>query len=106
MDTLSGLTNNYYFTDNSIGDADSWLWSFGDGNVSTLQNPVHQYEQSGEYEVCLEVSRSFYNAGTYTDTYCQAIETPNYWDFGGQVFIDGFPMNNYSGDTTVVIPKI
>ncbi len=102
LDTISGLTNNYYFTDFSIGDADTWLWNFGDGNDTTLQNPTHKYTVSGEYEVCLEVSRSFPNNVTYTDTYCQTVETPNYFDFGGQVFIDGFPLNNYSGDTTIV----
>jgi len=102
LDTISGLTNNYYFNDNSIGNADTWLWDFGDGNVSVLQNVTHQYSESGEYEVCLKVTRSFPNTVTYTDTYCQVIETPNYFDFGGQVFIDGFPLNNYSGDTTIV----
>jgi len=102
LDTISGLTNNYYFTDISLGNADTWLWDFGDGNVSTLQNAIHQYSESGEYEVCLEVTRSFPNTVTYTDTYCQTIETPSYFDFGGQVFIDGFPLNNYSGDTAIV----
>ena len=102
LDTISGLINNYYFTDISIGNADTWLWDFGDGNVSTLQNTTHQYSEPGEYEVCLEVSRSFPNNVTYTDTYCQTIKTPSYFDFGGQVFINNFPMNNYSGDTTIV----
>jgi len=102
LDTISGLTNNYYFTDISIGNPETWFWDFGDGNVSTLQNPVHQFSETGEYEICLEVSRSFPNSGTYTVTYCQTLETPNYFDFGGQVFIDGFPLNNYNGDTTIV----
>ncbi len=32
---------------------DSFLWDFGDGTLSTLQNPVHTYQQSGLYTVKL-----------------------------------------------------
>ena len=31
----------------------SWLWSFGDGVSSTLQNPSHTYSESGTYSVRL-----------------------------------------------------
>jgi len=44
------------FTDQSIiGEGCSiakWLWAFGDGQTSTDQNPTHQYEEDGVYEVC------------------------------------------------------
>jgi PKD repeat protein len=52
------LTVNY--TDNSTTDntITSWLWDFGDGNTSTMQNPVHSYTNSGAYTVCLTVSDS------------------------------------------------
>jgi gliding motility-associated-like protein len=33
----------------------SWLWSFGDGNSSTLRNPVHRYTSAGVYTVTLTV---------------------------------------------------
>lgn len=48
---------NHYtktFTDQSIG-ADQWAWNFGDGNTSTLQNPVHTYSAVGTYLVTLTV---------------------------------------------------
>lgn len=48
----TGLTVN--FTDNSTG-ALSWLWDFGDGNTSTLQNPSHTYATTGTYNVKLYV---------------------------------------------------
>lgn len=33
----------------------SWLWDFGDGTTSTLQNPVHIYKASGTFIVSLTV---------------------------------------------------
>ncbi|MEZ5199077.1 MAG: PKD domain-containing protein [Bacteroidales bacterium] len=102
LDTLSGLPNNYAFTDISTGSAHTWNWDFGDGSSSSTQNTTHQYLASGTYEVCLEVSRNFPGFGVFSNTYCHTIVTPNYFDFGGQVFIDGFPLNNLSGDTTIV----
>jgi PKD repeat protein len=46
------------FTDASIDYAGvivNWTWDFGDGTVSYQQNPVHQYEQSNLYSVCLTI---------------------------------------------------
>lgn len=42
------------FTDQSIG-ADEWTWDFGDGNTSTLQNPIHIYATAGVFNVTLTV---------------------------------------------------
>ena len=53
------------FTDTSTGGPTSWLWDFGDGNTSTVQNPVHTYESPGNYSVTLTVSNAF---GTSTLT--------------------------------------
>lgn len=102
LDTLSGMANNYFFTDISSGNPNLWFWDFGDGNTSISQNATHQYTESGTYEVCLEATRSFPGFGVYSNTYCQTIVTPNYFDFGGQVFLDGFPLNNFSGDTSII----
>ena len=33
----------------------SWVWSFGDGSASQLQNPTHSYNDNGTYTVCLTV---------------------------------------------------
>ena len=42
------------FTDLSVA-ATSWLWAFGDGSTSTLQNPSHQYISFGNYTVTLTI---------------------------------------------------
>ncbi|MBN8695064.1 MAG: PKD domain-containing protein [Bacteroidetes bacterium] len=45
------------FTDTSNVDPSStivgWDWNFGDGNTSTLENPVHPYNAGGTYNVSL-----------------------------------------------------
>ena len=44
------------FTNNSTGNITSWLWNFGDGGTSTVQNPIHTYDSSGSFTVTLTVS--------------------------------------------------
>ncbi len=41
-----------YFTDLSAP-ADEWLWNFGDGATSILQNPTHQYNDTGYFDITL-----------------------------------------------------
>ncbi len=45
----------YRFGDESAGQIGSYLWGFGDGQISTVRHPSHQYSQSGVYTVCLLV---------------------------------------------------
>jgi len=47
---------NVQFTDQSTGSPTSWSWDFGDGGKSTVQNPQHQYNSSGTFNVTLTVS--------------------------------------------------
>lgn len=52
------------------GSITAWLWDFGDGGVSTSQNPNHLFDQSGVYSITLTVA---------TDEGCQTTLTqPNY----------------------------
>lgn len=48
------------FTDKST-DAVSWLWDFGDGSSSELQNPVHTYSADDTYTVKLYVENEHGN---------------------------------------------
>jgi PKD repeat protein len=60
----SPLTVN--FTDHSMVSVkvpsypaiDTWLWDFGDGTNSNIQNPTHLYLNAGNYHVTLTVSNS------------------------------------------------
>lgn len=46
----------------------SWSWDFGDGNTSSLQDPVHTYSAPGTYDVCLTVVTS-----SCTKLYCEQV---------------------------------
>jgi gliding motility-associated-like protein len=46
------------FKDKSIspsGEINKWKWSFGDGQDTTLQNPIHQYETPGIKKILLSI---------------------------------------------------
>ncbi len=47
------------FTNTSTGGATSYLWTFGDGNSSTLPSPSDMYIASGSYTVTLVVTDVF-----------------------------------------------
>lgn len=49
------IPHTVFFTDLSTL-PDTWLWDFGDGNTSTLQNPIHNYTTAGEFIVTLTVT--------------------------------------------------
>jgi len=55
------------FTDLSTGGPTSWLWTFGDGNTSTAQNPQHTYTTAGAHTVTLTASHP-YDSDTETKT--------------------------------------
>jgi PKD repeat protein len=54
-DITSTCNDTINFTDLS-GGVNSWLWDFGDGSTSTLQNPSHYYSSAGTYTVSLTVN--------------------------------------------------
>ncbi len=53
------LPLNVFFSDQSVpGSAaiKTWFWDFGDGSNDNKQNPVHKYQQAGQYTVALIVT--------------------------------------------------
>ncbi|MEL6651465.1 MAG: PKD domain-containing protein, partial [Bacteroidota bacterium] len=57
------------FFDQSTGGITSWSWTFGDGNTSSMQNPMHTYQALGTYEVCMTATQ-----GVCTNTVCDSIK--------------------------------
>jgi PKD repeat protein len=56
---------NVTFTDGSSNSPTSWVWDFGDGGASPLQNPSHGYTTAGVYTVRLIASNA---GGSSTNT--------------------------------------
>lgn len=50
--TTVDINDPVNFTDLTVG-ATNWLWDFGDGDTSNLQNPSHTYTITGNYTVSL-----------------------------------------------------
>jgi PKD repeat protein len=51
----------------------TWYWDFGDGTISTLQNPIKIYSNIGEYDVTLTVTDAQNNVAVDT-TYVNVTE--------------------------------
>ena len=70
-DTAGCFPLNIQFTDASLagsGHITGWQWDFGDGTVSSQQNPSHIYTSPGLYNVTLKVTNSFGCVKTLTKT--------------------------------------
>jgi gliding motility-associated-like protein len=55
----SGCQNVPVTFNNTSTGGTSYYWSFGDGDTSTLQNPVHVFTNNGTYTVTLVVANAF-----------------------------------------------
>jgi uncharacterized protein (TIGR02145 family) len=64
-DLISLAGSPIQFTDTSNNNPTSWVWDFGDGNESVLQNPSNTYNREGYYTVSLTASNEY---GTSMET--------------------------------------
>jgi PKD repeat protein len=90
---LSGLAPlAVQFNDQSVyagGTSATWLWNFGDGSTSTLQNPFHIFQQAGSYSVSLTVT---------TGQYSQTVMRNNFINCAPTLVAD------FIADTTLCVP--
>jgi gliding motility-associated-like protein len=59
----------------------SWSWDFGDGGTSSVQNPVHVYQHSGNYTVSLTVTSSNGCTSSYSINNLVSVYPGPYADF-------------------------
>jgi len=86
-----------YFYDQSmpVGSITSWLWEFGDGVTSTVQNPTHTYNSSGIYNVCLSIE-AYSGNNPCTSIYCINVIVQggsNVYNLGGNVFAGNYQLD-------------
>lgn len=92
------------FTDTSTPDATGWLWNFGDGETSTLQNPVHLYLTPGTYTVTLTVTN--YNCtSTITGTVIVIDSETDIIELADNSIIKLYP-NPANDVLTIELPKL
>jgi PKD repeat protein len=99
------------FTDLSEYNPTSWSWAFGDGNVSSLQNPQHTYVSPGNYSVILNATNTAGSNTMMRMDYIQITDIPfvNYvieedvFVYGSQLSFSG--ANVAGPDATVVLTK-
>ncbi len=80
------------FTDNSTG-ASSWLWDFGDGSTSIVQNPNYHFVKMGHQKIILEAT----NTDFCTDTVSNVLLV---------AFDHIYPPNGFSPNATNPIDRI
>ena len=66
------------FMDLSI-DATTWIWDFGDGNTSMVQDPMHTYATAGDFDVFLYIENSCASWDTLTLTVSVVAPLPVVW---------------------------
>ncbi len=62
-------TENVTIVNNATGNNLTYLWDFGDGNTSVLQNPNHTYATAGPFYLCLTID----DGSECIDMYCDSI---------------------------------
>jgi PKD repeat protein len=109
----SNLTNGpvpltVQFTDQSTGNPHSWNWDFGEGNISSVQHPVHTYLMNGLYTVNLTVSNSAGSNSSQVANYINASDMVTHTinataGTGGSIIPSGLIQVQHGGSQTFTI---
>lgn len=89
---IFGSDSTFIFLDSSKY-ANSWFWDFGDGTTSQIQQPMHTFQKSGQYRVCLSVLDS---CKVQTDCICKTLNV-------GSTTIN--PGRNYKDNVVNIYPN-
>ena len=97
--TGCSLPHTVFFTDQSVL-PDTWHWDFGDGNISTAQNPIHTYTSAGQFVVLLTIADTMIGVSdSYKDTILISIPTA---DFTGSALFGCGPLAVDFTDNSIV----
>jgi len=103
--TTGGFPLTVQFTNTTTGNQTWWNWSFGDGNVSTLANPINKYSRPGNYTVILNVTnRAGFNASIKTN-YITVVPWPPVANFTVNITSGSVPVAVKFNDTSVNSPS-
>ena len=91
------------FTDLSTGSPTSWLWDFGNGTTSFLQNPNVSFANPGKYTVTLTVANNYLQNTVVKTDYITILE-PLIADFEADTTFGWTGQNIYFTDLTTGNP--
>jgi len=96
--TVTILNPEFSFADETVSDSiATWNWQFGDGDSALVQDPIHEYPDTGIYNVFLTVV----DTNGCVDTVSHKVEvTPDYIIFLPNTFTP-----NKDGINEIFIPK-
>ncbi len=82
------------FSDLSLQNPTTWLWSFGDGSTSSERNPLHTYATSGIYSVTLSASNSAGSNQLIRYNYINVVDiSPPVVDFNVNITSGYYPLS-------------
>ena len=85
------------FTDTSTGSPTGWSWTFGDGGTSILQDPSHQYNSTGTYNVSLTASNGCGNDTKTVTNYITVYPRPTATASSNSPVCEGGTIQLYGG---------
>ena len=88
VDTTTG---DIIFTNTSSIAATDFLWTFGDGDSSNLQNPTHSYAISGHYTVCLFINDTVSGCSAHSCFVMHTHHSPHFLALSLTLFPDENP---------------
>lgn len=81
--TAACLNESILFTNLSSSFADEWHWSFGDSVHSFMENPEHEYVDTGSFDVTLEVFHNGCGNELEIEDFIQTLPPRALFNFGG-----------------------
>ncbi len=94
------FSSTVQFSDSSAG-ATSRIWHFGDGTRSDLKDPLHTYDEPGQYTIRLEVENGFGCSNEIIkDIYVFPFYLPNAFSPNGDGYNDSFYEMNFNMNVT------
>lgn len=95
--TTAWVNEPIQFTDLSTGGISEWYWAFGNGEGSTLQNPVYAYPEAGLYAVSLTVINDLGNDFELKESYILVSDAVgiNQVDLASQIQVNPNPTKGF-----------
>lgn len=95
LDSTSVVPNTFIFSGLIEGYYDQIIWNFGDHILQDVEDTIHSYSQEDkDYQVTLSAQYYFNDTSVLTRALAKGLTTSQYFNIGGQVYLEDSLMNN------------